>query len=141
MLSFFRGAAGKSPDLSSQKRETLRGADSAYYQVGQTGKEGTESQGTEPPGVLKETRCTYSRLWFTHFNYVPYSLEQIITAKTRAFPLLSSLSVVEWKKHDTWRVQLGSDVIAITYCVVESEILSFRTCQLAKTCLSRFTED
>lgn len=49
MLSFFRGAAGKSPDLSSQKRETLRGADSAYYQVGQTGKEGTESQGTEPP--------------------------------------------------------------------------------------------
>ncbi|KAF3824188.1 hypothetical protein GH733_008473 [Mirounga leonina] len=47
MLSFFRGTAGKSPDLSSQKRETLRGADSAYYQVGQTGKEGTESQGTE----------------------------------------------------------------------------------------------
>ncbi|KAF6115513.1 phosphoinositide kinase, FYVE-type zinc finger containing [Phyllostomus discolor] len=49
MLSFFRGTAGKSPDLSSQKRETLRGADSAYYQVGQTGKEGPESQGTEPP--------------------------------------------------------------------------------------------
>ncbi|XP_070364594.1 1-phosphatidylinositol 3-phosphate 5-kinase isoform X9 [Equus asinus] len=49
MLSFFRGTAGKSPDLSSQKRETLRGADSAYYQVGQPGKEGTESQGTEPP--------------------------------------------------------------------------------------------
>lgn len=48
MLSFFRGAAGKSPDLSSQKRETLRGADSAYYQVGQTGKEGTENQGIEP---------------------------------------------------------------------------------------------
>uniref|UniRef100_A0A8D1CJ81 1-phosphatidylinositol-3-phosphate 5-kinase n=1 Tax=Sus scrofa TaxID=9823 RepID=A0A8D1CJ81_PIG len=48
MLSFFRGTAGKSPDLSSQKRETLRGADSAYYQVGQTGKEGTESQGVEP---------------------------------------------------------------------------------------------
>ncbi|XP_053453604.1 1-phosphatidylinositol 3-phosphate 5-kinase isoform X5 [Nycticebus coucang] len=49
MLSFFRGTAGKSPDLSSQKRETLRGADSAYYQVGQMGKEGTENQGTEPP--------------------------------------------------------------------------------------------
>ncbi|XP_015416617.1 PREDICTED: 1-phosphatidylinositol 3-phosphate 5-kinase isoform X7 [Myotis davidii] len=49
MLSFFRGTAGKSPDLSSQKRETLRGADSAYYQVGQTGKEGTENQGIEPP--------------------------------------------------------------------------------------------
>ncbi|XP_072597682.1 1-phosphatidylinositol 3-phosphate 5-kinase isoform X6 [Vulpes vulpes] len=48
MLSFFRGAAGKSPDLSSQKRETLRGADSAYYQVGQTGKEGTENPGIEP---------------------------------------------------------------------------------------------
>ncbi|XP_023366185.1 1-phosphatidylinositol 3-phosphate 5-kinase isoform X5 [Otolemur garnettii] len=49
MLSFFRGTAGKSPDLSSQKRETLRGADSAYYQVGQMGKEGTENQGPEPP--------------------------------------------------------------------------------------------
>ncbi|XP_059558939.1 1-phosphatidylinositol 3-phosphate 5-kinase isoform X10 [Myotis daubentonii] len=49
MLSFFRGTAGKSPDLSSQKRETLRGADSAYYQVGQTGKEGTENQGIELP--------------------------------------------------------------------------------------------
>ncbi|KAM5265851.1 1-phosphatidylinositol 3-phosphate 5-kinase isoform 10-T10 [Hipposideros larvatus] len=48
MLSFFRGTAGKSPDLSSQKRETLRGADSAYYQVGPTGKEGTENQGSEP---------------------------------------------------------------------------------------------
>ncbi|XP_019508454.1 PREDICTED: 1-phosphatidylinositol 3-phosphate 5-kinase [Hipposideros armiger] len=48
MLSFFRGTAGKSPDLSSQKRETLRGADSAYYQVGPTGKEGTENQGNEP---------------------------------------------------------------------------------------------
>ncbi|XP_023588822.1 1-phosphatidylinositol 3-phosphate 5-kinase isoform X10 [Trichechus manatus latirostris] len=48
VLSFFRGTAGKSPDLSSQKRETLRGADSAYYQVGQTGKEGTENQGNEP---------------------------------------------------------------------------------------------
>ncbi|XP_023478297.1 1-phosphatidylinositol 3-phosphate 5-kinase isoform X16 [Equus przewalskii] len=52
MLSFFRGTAGKSPDLSSQKRETLRGADSAYYQVGQPGKEGTESQGTEPPDEI-----------------------------------------------------------------------------------------
>lgn len=52
MLSFFRGTSGKSPDLSSQKRETLRGADSAYYQVGQTGKEGTEGQGLEPQGML-----------------------------------------------------------------------------------------
>lgn len=52
MLSFFRGTSGKSPDLSSQKRETLRGADSAYYQVGQTGKEGMESQGGEPQGML-----------------------------------------------------------------------------------------
>ncbi|XP_042323749.1 1-phosphatidylinositol 3-phosphate 5-kinase isoform X7 [Sceloporus undulatus] len=47
VLSFFRGTGGKSPDLSSQKKETLRGADSAYYQVGQTGKEGAENQGTE----------------------------------------------------------------------------------------------
>uniref|UniRef100_A0A8C0WWM4 1-phosphatidylinositol-3-phosphate 5-kinase n=1 Tax=Castor canadensis TaxID=51338 RepID=A0A8C0WWM4_CASCN len=52
MLSFFRGTAGKSPDLSSQKRETLRGADSAYYHVGQTGKEGTENQGIEPQDEL-----------------------------------------------------------------------------------------
>ncbi|NXL33100.1 FYV1 kinase, partial [Glaucidium brasilianum] len=48
VLSFFRGTGGKSPDLSSQKKETLRGADSAYYQVGQMGKEGAENQGTEP---------------------------------------------------------------------------------------------
>ncbi|XP_025903375.1 1-phosphatidylinositol 3-phosphate 5-kinase isoform X3 [Nothoprocta perdicaria] len=48
VLSFFRGAGGKSPDLSSQKKETLRGADSAYYQVGQMSKEGAENQGTEP---------------------------------------------------------------------------------------------
>ncbi|KAM6349311.1 1-phosphatidylinositol 3-phosphate 5-kinase isoform 4-T4 [Alca torda] len=48
VLSFFRGTGGKSPDLSSQKKETLRGADSAYYQVGQTGKEGAENQGAEP---------------------------------------------------------------------------------------------
>lgn len=47
VLSFFRGTGGKSPDLSSQKKETLRGADSAYYQVGQTGKEGAENQGAE----------------------------------------------------------------------------------------------
>uniref|UniRef100_A0A670HT50 1-phosphatidylinositol-3-phosphate 5-kinase n=1 Tax=Podarcis muralis TaxID=64176 RepID=A0A670HT50_PODMU len=47
VLSFFRGTGGKSPDLSSQKKETLRGADSAYYQVGQTGKEGGESQSAE----------------------------------------------------------------------------------------------
>uniref|UniRef100_A0A8C9EQP9 1-phosphatidylinositol 3-phosphate 5-kinase n=1 Tax=Pavo cristatus TaxID=9049 RepID=A0A8C9EQP9_PAVCR len=48
VLSFFRGTGGKSPDLSSQKKETLRGADSAYYQVGQMGKEGVENQGAEP---------------------------------------------------------------------------------------------
>lgn len=51
VLSFFRGAGGKSPDLSSQKKETLRGADSAYYQVGQMGKEGAENQGAEPQGT------------------------------------------------------------------------------------------
>lgn len=50
VLSFFRGTGGKSPDLSSQKKETLRGADSAYYQVGQTGKEGAENQGAETQG-------------------------------------------------------------------------------------------
>lgn len=53
VLSFFRGTGGKSPDLSSQKKETLRGADSAYYQVGQTGKEGEENQGAENQG----TKC------------------------------------------------------------------------------------
>jgi len=51
VLSFFRGTGGKSPDLSSQKKETLRGADSAYYQVGQMGKEGAENQGAEPQGT------------------------------------------------------------------------------------------
>uniref|UniRef100_A0A8C5PUL5 1-phosphatidylinositol 3-phosphate 5-kinase n=1 Tax=Leptobrachium leishanense TaxID=445787 RepID=A0A8C5PUL5_9ANUR len=48
VLSFFRGTGGKSPDLSAQRKETLRGADSAYYQVGQMGREGAESQGAEP---------------------------------------------------------------------------------------------
>lgn len=52
VLSFFRGTGGKSPDLSSQKKETLRGADSAYYQVGQMGKEGPENQGAETQGTL-----------------------------------------------------------------------------------------
>lgn len=51
VLSFFRGTGGKSPDLSSQKKETLRGADSAYYQVGQMSKEGMENQGAEPQGI------------------------------------------------------------------------------------------
>lgn len=51
VLSFFRGTGGKSPDLSSQKKETLRGADSAYYQVGQMGKEGAENQGAETQGM------------------------------------------------------------------------------------------
>ncbi|XP_077175393.1 1-phosphatidylinositol 3-phosphate 5-kinase isoform X5 [Paroedura picta] len=49
VLSFFRGTGGKSPDLSAQKKETLRGADSAYYHVGQTGKEGAENQGADAP--------------------------------------------------------------------------------------------
>ncbi|KAM4698369.1 1-phosphatidylinositol 3-phosphate 5-kinase [Rhinophrynus dorsalis] len=48
VLSFFRGTGGKSPDLSAQRKETLRGADSAYYQVGQMGREGPENQGAEP---------------------------------------------------------------------------------------------
>ncbi|XP_053569042.1 1-phosphatidylinositol 3-phosphate 5-kinase [Bombina bombina] len=47
VLSFFRGTGGKSPDLSAQRKETLRGADSAYYQVGQMGREGGENQGAE----------------------------------------------------------------------------------------------
>lgn len=68
MLSFFRGTAGKSPDLSSQKKETLRGADSAYYQVGQTGKEGMESQGLEPQGVL--SRPYVLILSFIFFSFV-----------------------------------------------------------------------
>ncbi|XP_053327656.1 1-phosphatidylinositol 3-phosphate 5-kinase [Spea bombifrons] len=48
VLSFFRGTGGKSPDLSAQRKETLRGADSAYYQVGQMGPEGAQNQGAEP---------------------------------------------------------------------------------------------
>ncbi|KAM9305916.1 1-phosphatidylinositol 3-phosphate 5-kinase [Gastrophryne carolinensis] len=48
VLALFRGSGGKSPDLSAQRKETLRGADSAYYQVGQMGIEGAESQGSEP---------------------------------------------------------------------------------------------
>ncbi|KAG8432772.1 hypothetical protein GDO86_017131 [Hymenochirus boettgeri] len=49
VLSFFRGTGGKSPDLSAQRKETLRGADSAYYQVGQIqiGREGADNQGLE----------------------------------------------------------------------------------------------
>ncbi|KAM4025299.1 1-phosphatidylinositol 3-phosphate 5-kinase isoform 1-T1 [Anomaloglossus baeobatrachus] len=47
VLSFFRGTGGKSPDLLAQRKETLRGADSAYYQVGQMGKDGGENQGAE----------------------------------------------------------------------------------------------
>ncbi|XP_040840510.1 1-phosphatidylinositol 3-phosphate 5-kinase isoform X8 [Ochotona curzoniae] len=66
MLSFFRGAAGKSPDLSSQKRETLRGADSAYYQVGQTGKEGTENQGIEPQDEVDGTDIQKKQLTNPH---------------------------------------------------------------------------
>ncbi|KAM7339442.1 hypothetical protein ACRRTK_000057 [Alexandromys fortis] len=59
-----RGTSGRSPDLSSQKRETLRGADSAYYQVGQTGREGTETQGGEPQEFSDANAKFYCRLYY-----------------------------------------------------------------------------
>lgn len=71
VLSFFRGTGGKSPDLSSQKKETLRGADSAYYQVGQMGKEGAENQGAEPQG----TRLLMpSSVLDSHFSQTSFAL-------------------------------------------------------------------
>uniref|UniRef100_A0A4W3JLS6 1-phosphatidylinositol 3-phosphate 5-kinase n=1 Tax=Callorhinchus milii TaxID=7868 RepID=A0A4W3JLS6_CALMI len=50
VLSFFRGSGGRSPDLSIQRKETLRGADSAFYQVTQSGKEGAENHAAELQG-------------------------------------------------------------------------------------------
>ncbi|XP_078536468.1 1-phosphatidylinositol 3-phosphate 5-kinase isoform X1 [Lissotriton helveticus] len=47
VLSYFRGSGGRSPDLSSQRKDTLHSTDSTYYQVGQIGKEGAENQGAE----------------------------------------------------------------------------------------------
>jgi hypothetical protein len=93
MLSFFRGTAGKSPDLSSQKRETLRGADSAYYHVGQTGKEGTENQGIEPQGVLSRLNVL-TRLYFLKFHMFLIGLSRQFFAETRAFPLFSLFNVI-----------------------------------------------
>ncbi|XP_060113445.1 1-phosphatidylinositol 3-phosphate 5-kinase [Heteronotia binoei] len=75
VLSFFRGTGGKSPDLSAQKKETLRGADSAYYQVGQTGKEGAENQGADAPdevdgsdGQKKQLANPHVELQFSDAN-------------------------------------------------------------------------
>nr|DBA20024.1 TPA: hypothetical protein GDO54_015765 [Pyxicephalus adspersus] len=64
VLSFFRGTGGKSPDLSAQRKETLRGADSAYYQVGQMGREGTESQGSEPQEFSDANAKFYCRIYY-----------------------------------------------------------------------------
>ncbi|XP_062907918.1 1-phosphatidylinositol 3-phosphate 5-kinase isoform X3 [Mobula hypostoma] len=47
VLSFFRGSGGRSPDLSIQRKETLQGADSAYFQVTQSGREGAENHAEE----------------------------------------------------------------------------------------------
>uniref|UniRef100_A0A670YKD0 1-phosphatidylinositol 3-phosphate 5-kinase n=1 Tax=Pseudonaja textilis TaxID=8673 RepID=A0A670YKD0_PSETE len=66
VLSFFRGTGGKSPDLSSQKKETLRGADSAYYQVGQTGKEGAENQGAENQDEIEGSDAQKKQLGNPH---------------------------------------------------------------------------
>lgn len=72
VLSFFRGTGGKSPDLSSQKKETLRGADSAYYQVGQMGKEGAENPGAEAQGTKLQNSSALLGCYFsqTSFNHV-----------------------------------------------------------------------
>ncbi|XP_078260361.1 1-phosphatidylinositol 3-phosphate 5-kinase isoform X6 [Rhinoraja longicauda] len=48
VLSFFRGSGGKSPELSIQRKEALQGADSAFSQVIQSGKEGAENHAAEP---------------------------------------------------------------------------------------------
>ncbi|XP_032879488.1 1-phosphatidylinositol 3-phosphate 5-kinase isoform X4 [Amblyraja radiata] len=47
VLSFFRGSGGKSPELSIQKKEALQGADSAFFQVTQSGKGGAEDHAAE----------------------------------------------------------------------------------------------
>ncbi|XP_033876999.3 1-phosphatidylinositol 3-phosphate 5-kinase-like isoform X2 [Acipenser ruthenus] len=49
VLSFFRGAGGSSPDLCPVRREPVQSADTAYYQMGQSGKEGADNHGSEPP--------------------------------------------------------------------------------------------
>ncbi|XP_055493633.1 1-phosphatidylinositol 3-phosphate 5-kinase isoform X4 [Leucoraja erinacea] len=47
VLSFFRGSGGKSPELSIQRKEALQGADSAFFQVTQSGKGGAEDHAAE----------------------------------------------------------------------------------------------
>ncbi|RXM34146.1 1-phosphatidylinositol 3-phosphate 5-kinase [Acipenser ruthenus] len=49
VLSLFRGAGGSSPDLCPVRREPVQSADTAYYQMGQSGKEGADNHGSEPP--------------------------------------------------------------------------------------------
>ncbi|XP_058890048.1 1-phosphatidylinositol 3-phosphate 5-kinase-like isoform X2 [Acipenser ruthenus] len=49
VLSLFRGAGGSSPDLCPVRREPVQSADTAYYQMGQSGKEGADNDGSEPP--------------------------------------------------------------------------------------------
>ncbi|XP_041119018.1 1-phosphatidylinositol 3-phosphate 5-kinase-like isoform X2 [Polyodon spathula] len=49
VLSFFRGTGGSSPDLCPVRREAMQSADTAYYQMGQSGKEGADNHGSEPP--------------------------------------------------------------------------------------------
>lgn len=70
VLSFFRGTGGKSPDLSSQKKETLRGADSAYYQVGQMGKEGAENQGAETQGTRLQSPPSLLHCYFSQTSFI-----------------------------------------------------------------------
>lgn len=69
-MSFFRGTGGKSPDLSSQKKETLRGADSAYYQVGQMGKEGAENQGAEAQGTRPQSSSSVLAWYFSQTSFI-----------------------------------------------------------------------
>ncbi|MGH0124737.1 UNVERIFIED_CONTAM: hypothetical protein FKN15_013056 [Acipenser sinensis] len=49
VLSFFRGTGGSSSDLCPVRREPMQSADTAYYQMGQSGKEGADNHGSEPP--------------------------------------------------------------------------------------------
>lgn len=93
VLSFFRGTGGKSPDLSSQKKETLRGADSAYYQVGQMGKEGAENQGAESQG----TRLSPSSVLDCYFSPNPYVLARLRMHSCSDFLNSPGLLNVHWK--------------------------------------------
>lgn len=77
VLSFFRGTGGKSPDLSSQKKETLRGADSAYYQVGQMGKEGAENQGAEAQGTRLQSSSFLLGCYFSQTSFI-YARPQML---------------------------------------------------------------